>query len=403
MLLTPLLMVMTGLSACRGNNEQTHQTTEEKFVVEGPKLTTGADQMNEVVKACGNLRVGLVANQTSIVNGVHLLDTLIARDVKVVKIFGPEHGFRGDAADGELVESGTDASTGLPVVSLYGNNKKPSQQQLDGVDILVFDIQDVGARFYTYISTLHLAMEAATEKKIPVLVLDRPNPNGHYVDGPVLKSEFKSFVGMHPVPVVHGMTVGEYAKMINGEGWLAGGLTCKLDVIPCEGYSHNSRYELPVAPSPNLPNMTSIYLYPSLAFFEGTEVSVGRGTERPFQQIGMPGFTGGNHEFTPRSISGVSKFPPHEGETCVGFDLSAGDYENMESINMEWLLKMYQQAPDQSKFFLKSGFFNNLAGNKELMQQIRAGKNEEEIRASWQNDLTAFLEIRQKYLLYEDF
>ncbi len=403
MLLTPLLMALMTLSACGSNSEATVVESSREKPSDSIRIKTGADQMDAVVKACGRLRVGLVANQTSLVKGVHLLDTLLARDVQVVKIFGPEHGFRGNAADGELVESGTDASTGLPVVSLYGKNKKPTPQQLTDVDLLIFDIQDVGARFYTYISTLHLIMEAAAESDVRVLVLDRPNPNGHYIDGPVLKPEYKSFVGMHPVPVVHGMTVGEYAGMINGEGWLAGGQTCELEVILCFGYAHSSRYELPVAPSPNLPNMTSIYLYPSLAFFEGTEVSVGRGTDQPFQQIGMPGFKEGDHEFTPRSITGVSKYPPHEGKTCNGFDLSEGSYAHLRNINLQWLLKMYQQAPDQQRFFLQTGFFNKLAGNSELMQQIKSGISEEEIRETWRNDLDAFQKIRKKYLLYEDF
>lgn len=407
MLLMPLLLALVGVSAGCYSGEATRVETETEIETETKaepqRIETGADQMGKVVQACGRLNVGLVANHTAQVQGVHLLDTLLARDVRVVRIFGPEHGFRGDAADGEKVESGSDAATGLPVISLYGSNKKPTPEQLTDIDVLVFDIQDVGARFYTYISTLHLVMEAAAENDVKLLVLDRPNPNGHYMDGPVLKPAFKSFVGMHPVPIVHGMTVGEYAQMINGEGWLAGGAQCDLEVIPCAGYAHHDRYQVPIAPSPNLPNMTSIYLYPSLALFEGTEVSVGRGTEKPFQQIGMPGFEKGNHEFTPRSIPGVSVYPPHQGELCKGYDLSDADVQHLRTLDLQWLLTMYRHAPDQDKFFLKSGFFNKLAGTDELMKQVKAGFTEAEIRATWKKDLEEFENVRQQYLLYEDF
>lgn len=365
-------------------------------------ILTGADQMHKVVSACAGKRVGLVANPTSQVAGMHLLDTLLSSGVELVRVFGPEHGFRGDAADGEKVDHSKDAKTGLPIVSLYGNNKKPTAEQMAGIDLVIFDIQDVGARFYTYISTLHLVMEAASESGVAVLVLDRPNPHAHYVDGPVLRNEFSSFVGMHEVPVVHGLTVAEYAQMINGEGMLTGGKTCELEIIPCANYTRNAYYELPVAPSPNLPNMQSIMLYPSLAFFEGTNVSVGRGTDKPFQQIGMPGFTEGNHRFTPKSIPGVSKYPPHEGVECAGFDLSEVEMERPEKLELKWLLEMYVHAPEPEEFFLKSGFFNKLAGTDQLMKQIKAGLSEEEIRASWRQDLDAFRVIRQRYLIYEE-
>lgn len=365
-------------------------------------VLTGADQMDKVVAACTGKQVALVANPTSQVAGVHLLDTLIAVGVDVVRVFGPEHGFRGDAADGEKVDHSKDEKTGMPIVSLYGNNRKPTPEQMVGIDLVIFDVQDVGARFYTYISTLHLMMEAAAESGVTVLVLDRPNPHAHYVDGPVLKPEFSSFVGMHPVPVVHGMTVAEYAQMINGEGLLSGNKTCALQVIPCVHYARKTHYELPVAPSPNLPNMQSIMLYPSLAFFEGTNVSVGRGTDKPFQQIGMPGFASGEHRFTPRSIPGVSKYPPHEGKECVGFDLSSTAPEKPNQLDLKWLLTMYENAPDQSQFFLKSGFFNKLSGTDQLMKQIQEGLSEEEIRTSWQLDLDAFREVRKRYLIYEE-
>ncbi len=402
-ILMPVLAALGVTSVQCNNNHAAMNNSVDERVHTPVKITTGAEQMELVLQHCQGKKIALVANQTSQVNGVHLLDTLLAQGVKVTKVFGPEHGFRGNAADGELVASETDWATGLPVVSLYGKNRKPTADQLQDVDVLIFDIQDVGARFYTYISTLHLIMEAAAENDLAVLVLDRPNPHGHYIDGPVLEEGFSSFVGMHPVPVVHGMTVGEYARMINGEGWLKNGLTCHLEIIPCTGYSHTTRYELPVAPSPNLPDMTSIYLYPSLAFFEGTEVSVGRGTDRPFQQIGMPGFDAGNHDFTPLSIPGVSKYPPHEGKTCRGFDLSQDDYSSLNQINLEWLLTMYRHAPDQNAFFLKSGFFNKLAGTDQLMKQIRSGLTAEEIRTSWQPGLEQFNTVRQRYLLYDDF
>jgi len=389
-------------SAVQPNGEISGKAAPSQAPVMAEPILTGADQMDKVLTVCAGKRVALVANPTSQVAGVHMLDTLLASGVQMVRVFGPEHGFRGDAADGEKVDHSKDAKTGLPIVSLYGNNKKPTPEQMAGIDLVIFDIQDVGARFYTYISTLHLVMEAAAQAGVVVLVLDRPNPHAHYVDGPVLKPEFSSFVGMHPVPVVHGMTVAEYAQMIHGEGLLSGGKKCELQVIPCANYTRNASYELPVAPSPNLPNMRSIMLYPSLAFFEGTEVSVGRGTEKPFQQIGMPGFSAGEHRFTPRSIPGVSTYPPHEGKECVGFDLSEPSAERPDQLHLGWLVKMYQQAPDQSKFFLKSGFFNKLAGTDQLMKQMKSGLGEEEIRASWQQDLDAFRQVRKRYLIYED-
>lgn len=402
LLLVTLLFGIGSLAARCNTSEKKSVNPKGNVEVDKP-VQTGAAQIDSVVAYCTGKRVGIVANQTSLVAGVHLVDTLRGVGVEVVRIFGPEHGFRGDAADGQMVESGTDSATGLPVVSLYGKNRKPTAEQLAGIDLLVFDIQDVGARFYTYISTLHLVMEAAAENGIPVLVLDRPNPNGHFVDGPVLDPAFSSFVGMHPVPVVHGMTIGEYAQMINGERWLKGGLQCDLQVLSCTGYNHKQRYDLPVAPSPNLPNMRSVYLYPSLAFFEGTEVSVGRGTPYPFQQIGMPNFASGNHQFTPISIPGVSTYPPQEGKVCVGFDLREQEYSQLNRIDLSWLLNMYAGAPDKKQFFLKSGFFDKLAGTNQLRQQVEAGLSEQEIIESWQPALNKFLKVRTKYLIYEDF
>ncbi|TVR38507.1 MAG: DUF1343 domain-containing protein [Cryomorphaceae bacterium] len=370
-------------------------------ITQDEPLRTGAEQMERVLAHLTGRRVGVVANPTAQVAGVHLVDTLLAHGVNLVRVFGPEHGFRGDAADGEWVDHGVDARTGIPVVSLYGKNKKPTQQQMSDLDVVVFDIQDVGVRFYTYISTLHLVMEAAGESGVSVLVLDRPNPHAHYIDGPVLNPKFSSFVGMHPIPLVHGMTVAELALMINGEGWLKGGVKCALDVVPCEAYARSVRYELPVAPSPNLPNMQSVYLYPSLGLFEGTLVSVGRGTDAPFQQIGMPGLKAGEHRFTPRSIPGVSKYPPHENKECVGWDLR-GEETPPQRLNLSFLLTTYEHAPNKEAFFLESGFFNKLAGTDELIKQVKAGYTEEQIRATWKDGLEAFARQRTPYLLYED-
>ena len=343
-------------------------------------------------------RLAVVANQTSLVGNTHLVDTLLASDVVVTKIFCPEHGFRGTAAAGAHVDNSIDSKTGIPIVSLYGKNKKPTQEQLADVDYVLFDLQDVGCRFYTYISTMSYVMEAAAENSIPVVVLDRPNPNGFYVDGPVLKAENHSFVGMHQVPVVYGMTIGEYALMVNGEGWLKNGIDCDLTVIPIKGYNRNAIYELPVKPSPNLPNWESVYLYPTLCFFEGSSVSVGRGTETPFQVYGHPDMRG-SYTFTPQSTSGASK-PLLEGQRCRGENLVefAHDYPHNESqLHLEWIIDAYQQL--KSKGFFKD-YFRLLAGDKQLRRDIENGKSADEIRASWSGDLASFLAIRQKYLLY---
>jgi uncharacterized protein YbbC (DUF1343 family) len=338
-----------------------------------------------------------------LINNVHLLDTLIKVNVKMKKIFTPEHGFRGDADAGELVKNNLDKLTGLPLISLYGNNKKPKATDLKDIDVVIFDLQDVGARFYTYISTMHYMMEACAENNIPMIVLDRPNPNGFYVDGPILDMRFKSFVGMHPVPVVHGMTVGEFARMINEEGWLLNNIKCDLKVIPVEGYTHKDLYQLPVKPSPNLSTMEAVYLYPSLCFFEGTVVSVGRGTDKPFSVIGHPTLTNASYAYTPKSTPGASKNPPYEGVLCKGYDLSEFGKigSNAPKLQIKWLIQMYNDTPDKSTFF--NSFFNTLAGNSLFKQQIQNGVDEEIIRASWTEGLAKFKQIRKKYLLYEDF
>ena len=357
-----------------------------------------AKQLDDYLPLIEGKRLGIVGNQTSIVGETHLVDTLLSLGIDVRKIFTPEHGFRGNADAGAKVNSGKDEKTNLPIVSLYGKNKKPTPEMLQGIDIILFDLQDVGVRFYTYISTMTYVMEATAENNLPVIVLDRPNPNGFYVDGPVLKPENKSFVGMHQVPVVYGMTIGEYAKMVNGEGWLKNGITCDLTVIPIKKYNSNAIYELPVKPSPNLPNWESVYLYPTLCFFEGTNVSVGRGTETPFQIYGHPDMRG-SYTFTPKSTSGASK-PLLEGQRCRGENLVdfAYDYAlNDNQLHLEWIIEAYQQLKDKGFF---NNFFVKLSGDPQLQRDIENGKSAEEIRASWQKDLDAFKAIRAKYLMY---
>lgn len=367
-------------------------------------LRTGAECTERYLPLLEGKRVAVCGNQTSVVAKTHLVDTLLSRKVNVVKLFCPEHGFRGQAEAGATIASGKDPLTGLPVVSLYGKNKKPTAEQLQGVDVVLFDLQDVGCRFYTYISTLHYVMEAAAENGVKVIVLDRPNPNGFYVDGPVLEPQYKSFVGMHPVPIAYGMTIGEYARMINGEKWLANGVQCDLTVIKLEGYTHETRYALPVAPSPNLQTTEAIYLYPSLCLFEGTNVSVGRGTDQPFEMYGAPGMQSGDYRFTPRAIPGVSENPPFKGQECRGYllhDIAADNLNNPGRLNLSYLLTAYRNCVDQSSFFLKNNFFDKLAGTDQLRKQLVVGASEEEIRASWEPDLEKFRHIREQYLLYE--
>ena len=369
----------------------------------GTWLRTGAECMERYLPFLEGKRVAVCGNQTSVVGKTHLVDTLLSRNVNIVKLFCPEHGFRGQAEAGATIASGKDPLTGLPVVSLYGKNKKPTAEQLQNVDIVLFDLQDVGCRFYTYISTLHYVMEAAAENGVKVIVLDRPNPNGFYIDGPVLEPQYTSFVGMHPVPVVYGMTIGEYARMINGEKWLANGVQCDLTVILMEGYTHETRYVLPVAPSPNLQTVEAVYLYPSLCFFEGTNVSVGRGTDRPFEMYGAPGMQVGDYQFTPRAIPGVSENPPFKGQVCRGYLLHDKAVESLNKpgfLNLSYLLIAYQNFPDKANFFLKNNFFDKLAGTGQLRKQLVAGVSEEEIRASWEPGLKAFREMRERYLLY---
>lgn len=336
----------------------------------------------------------MVVNQTSEIKGTHLVDTLSKLKIKIKTIFGPEHGLRGTADAGEKVNNDFDEKTGIKIISLYGKNKKPTIEQLKGIDCMVFDIQDVGARFYTYISTLHYIMESCAENNIELVVLDRPNPNGMYIDGPILDTSLRSFVGMHPIPVVHGLTIGELAQMINGEKWIS--KPCKLNVIKCKNYTHFSTYILPIKPSPNLPNELSIALYPSLCLFEGTQMSVGRGTNYPFQQIGAPDSTYGYHFFEPKSIDGMAKSPLYEGKKCFGIDLKT--MKPIRAFTLKYVIDFYTKSREKEKYFIS--FFDKLIGNKQVMQQIISGMTEKEIKLTWQNDLDKYKIIRKKYLLY---
>lgn len=369
------------------------------------QITVGAERTDLYFDQLEGKKVALCANMSSRVANVHLLDTLLSAKIQVKAIYCPEHGFRGDAEAGAHINSSIDPQTGIPIISLYGKNRKP-HFNADSIDIIVFDIQDVGCRFYTYISTLHYVMEAAAESGVEVMVLDRPNPNGYFVDGPVLDTNYRSFVGMHPIPVVHGMTIGEYANMINGEGWLAGDLPCRLQVVTMDNYDHTMRYSLPVAPSPNLQTDEAIYLYPSLCLFEGTPISIGRGTPIPFQVYGHPSLTVGNYYFTPKPIKGVSENPPQNGLSCRGINLTEYAKSNLEKRNcfdISYLINAYTHFPEKNKFFNANMFFDKLAGTNQLRKDIMAGKSESEIRASWQPKLDDFKQTRSKYLLYPDF
>lgn len=378
------------LAACT-TTQKTQAQQEKKPVI------MGAARLDMYLPLLNNKNIALVVNQTSTIENQHLVDVLLAKQQKIKKIFAPEHGFRGMADAGEKINHTTDAKTGLPLLSLYGKDKKPTALQLADIDVVIFDIQDVGARFYTYISTMHYVMEACAENNKLFIVLDRPNPNGHYVDGCVLETAFQSFVGMHPIPIVHGLTVGELAQMINGEKWLAGGKTCRLEVVKCLNYTHQTSYSLPIRPSPNLPNDLSISLYPSLCLFEGTNISVGRGTDFPFQVAGHPNFTDKSFSFTPTSKAGASK-PLYENVLCYGTDFRKGrDWKN--EFSLQPLLQYYAAAQDKNAFF--NDFFTKLAGTKLLQQQIEQGLSETEIRKTWQPQLENYKVLRKKYLIYE--
>lgn len=389
-------------------------------------IVVGANQIGKYLPLLQGKRVGVVANQTSVIfknkkdsifmgypndeiefshiqtNDIlytHIVDSLLSLNINIKKVFAPEHGFRGSADAGELVKDGIDTKTNLPLLSLHGKNKKPTPDQLVGLDIIVFDIQDVGARFYTYISSLHYVMEACAEANIPVVIFDRPNPNGHYIDGPTLESENKSFLGMHTIPLVHGMTIGEYAQMINGEKWLANGIQCEITIIPIKNYTHNTFYSLPIRPSPNLPNDKSIGLYPSLGLFEGTNINAGRGTEFQFQRYGAPFldkqlFT---FSYTPVENFGA-KYPKHKGKICYGEDLK--DEKLDGKVSLKWLIKGYQKSTDKALFFNTENFTKH-AGTTKLQKQIETGLSESEIKNTWKKGLEDFKKTRENYLIYK--
>lgn len=366
------------------------------------EIQVGARQTAKYFPMLKDKRIGMVVNQTSVIEDMSTVDSLLHAGLAVKTIFSPEHGFRGDADAGAQVKDGKDIQTGLPIISLYGKNKKPTAAQFADLDYIIFDIQDVGARFYTYISTLHYVMQTCAESGTKLIVLDRPNPNGHYIDGPILEQAHSSFVGLHAIPIVHGMTVGEYAQMLNGLSWLGDKLTCDLTVIPCLHYTHSTPYTLPIKPSPNLPNNRSIYLYPSLCLFEGTTVSVGRGTDKQFQIMGHPESTIGEDSFTPVPMPGATH-PKHKDQACRGYDLSAMDLteaHQARGINLDYLIQFYQDAKDKEAFFIP--FFTKLAGTKTLQLQIEQGMSAAEIKATWQEGLRKFEAQRNPFLLYPE-
>ena len=420
LLVTASLLISTSCGTTKKNQHFDNQTVKDSAstVISQETVQLGADRYEVYLPLLKNKKVAIVTNQTGLLiinykndtlisnpdkieivrrvpDTVSIVDFLIENKIQVQKIFAPEHGFRGTADAGEHIIDGKDVKTGLPIVSLYGNNKKPKPEQLQGIDILIFDLQDVGARFYTYISSLHYVMEACAENNIQLMVFDRPNPNGGIVDGPILEKEYNSFVGMHTIPLLHGMTIGEYAQMINGEKWLKNGIQCHLKVIPCANYNREMFYSLPTKPSPNLPNDQAINLYASLCLFEGTNVSVGRGTEKQFQIYGSPFLPKSDFSFTPIPNFGA-KEPVYKNQLCYGEDLTT--IPKVKQLELKWLIKAYNSTIDKKKFF--NDFFTKLAGTKKLQQQIESGIFETEIRKSWQNGLNDFKEMRKKYLLY---
>ncbi|PKP23132.1 MAG: DUF1343 domain-containing protein [Bacteroidetes bacterium HGW-Bacteroidetes-21] len=383
-LINILLLISTGLTA---------------------QIITGAERTEEYLPLLKEKRIAFAGNHTSMIKNISVVDSLLSCGINVVKIFSPEHGFRGTEDAGKTIQTIKDSKTGLPVISLYGKSKKPQASDLEDIDIIVFDIQDVGVRYFTYISTMHYLMEACAENKKTLIILDRPNPNGYYIDGPVLDTAFRSFVGMHPVPIVHGMTIGEFAQMINGEGWLGKNLTCELKVIPCKNYTHQTIYTLPVKPSPNLSSSRAIELYSTLCLFEGTPLSVGRGTPFPFQVVGHPslkGKTESNFNFTPVPTAGATN-PPLKDQLCYGYDFSQKNWiDTIPGIKLELIIDVYKNFPDKNLFFNKNLFFDKLAGNSALRKAIIGGKSASEIREGWQKDLELFRRMRAKYLLYPD-
>lgn len=396
-----LLMIFSCKGIPQSQKPASYERNQATSIKNDTGIIVGANRISEYEKLLKGKKIGFVGNQTSVIfkekGYTHAIDSLLALGIKITKVFSPEHGFRGEASAGELIQNEKDSQTGLPVISLYGSHKKPTPSDLENIDLLIFDIQDVGLRFYTYISTLHYVMEAAAENNIPVVVFDRPNPNGASVDGPILEKKHQSFVGMHPVPILHGMTIGEYAQMINGEKWLANGVQVDLTIVKMKNYTKQKSYSLPIKPSPNLPNDHAVNLYASLCFFEGTNVNAGRGTAMPFEVFGSP-FLNQQHftfSYVPKSNRGA-KHPKHENEICYGMDLRNTPPQN--GINLDWLIDAYQHTSSKKDFFIP--FFEKLSGTDLLRAQITAGKNADEIKASWQKGIRQYNEMRAPYLLY---
>ncbi|HRP89387.1 MAG TPA: DUF1343 domain-containing protein [Edaphocola sp.] len=400
--LSILILSIIGAFSCTAQSPKYSYNPQKNESRPSLEVKVGAEQYSQYLPLLKNKNIALLVNQTSVVNEQLLPDFLLEKGVQVKTIFSPEHGFRGTADAGAHVANGKDSRTGLPVISLYGNNKKPTAEQLKNIDVVVYDLQDVGVRFYTYISSLQYVMEACAENNKELIILDRPNPLGNYVDGPVLDKQNKSFVGMQAIPIIYGMTPGEYAQMLLGEKWITN-TNLKLTVIPCENYTHQTLYRLPISPSPNLKNMVAIYLYPSLCLFEGTVISLGRGTDKPFQQFGHPDLKAYSYSFTPKSIAGATN-PPLKDKKCYGA-LIASDantaYRIVDNqLQLKWLIAAYKAFPDKDKFF--NTFFIKLAGTADLKAQIIAGKSEAEIRKSWEPELSEFKKVRKKYLIYEE-
>lgn len=411
-LLIVLVMISCGSKSSKNDGRQKTDVAKQnvKFdsilnpVKNDNTIVVGANRTELYLPLLKGKRIAIVANQTSVIfkegknDYIHIVDSLVSLNVDIKKVFAPEHGFRGKFDAGELFKDGVDTKTNLPLVSLHGKNKKPSAEQLKDLDVVIFDIQDVGARFYTYISTLHYIMEACAEQGIVVLILDRPNPNGHYIDGPTLEIENKSFLGMHPIPLVHGMTIGEYAQMINGEKWLKNAITSEITIIPVKHYTHKTPFSLAIRPSPNLPNDQSIKLYPSLGLFEGTNVNAGRGTEFQFQRFGAPFLdkTVLKFSYTPVANFGA-KYPKHKNKVCYGRDLKDESLDGV--VTLKWVIEAYQKSNDKSLFFNTDNFTKH-AGTDKLQKQIEAGLSENDIKATWQPGLEKFKETRKKYLIY---
>jgi len=402
----PIIIFLTTIISCNtttsSNNLQNDTIKKDSIIVQEKiePIIVGAEQFDLYLDEIKDKNIALVVNQTSMVGNTHLVDTLLSMGINIKKIFAPEHGFRGNIDRGKHVDSNIDEKTGIPIISMFGQNRRPQNEQLTDVDIIIFDIQDVGARFYTYISSMHEVMEACVENDKKLIVLDRPNPTGDYVDGPVREDSYKSFVGMHSIPIVHGLTVGELAKMINGEGWLTNNSVCNLTVVPVKNYTHQMLYSLPIKPSPNLPNDVSIRLYPSLCFFEATNFSIGRGTEFPFQVIGYPDSIYGSFNFIPQDIEGVQTNPIQEGKMCFGIDLRNQPLKETK-FTLKYVIEFYNKSKEKEDFFARSNWFNLLAGNSTLQEQIKQGLSEEEIRNSWKSDLDNYKQMREKYLIYK--